>query len=323
MAYSTHTINTMGEIAALVVAAVNTAGWTNNGTDTITLPGGMTVILSSIDTTSEKSFRLEDTTDNTRYTEFRGPYLNGTATGVPADTPPTKLHLFTGATPDDFVAGVVEFGFNAYRHFYLGHMEKIGNYTSEGILSSNQFDYTYGSTTYPDWKYPSNRYLFGARCIDSTIRPGGGGVDIQHIDRIDPDWARLGDQSTSIVNAQQGLTTNNVLGGNMDGINTVHVHQAKSAFAGQNVLVPPNLYLTEGAGTTVRLRPIGKPHGVRLVNMQDLDTDTSIVVGADTWRVFAEFRRTNFFNGTRDAVAPNRYLNEELSYYLGLAYLEG
>lgn len=321
MAYTTHTVSSMADLLGHIVSAATTAGWANPAANTITLPGGMTCVLSATDGTFDKTLRLEDSTDPTRYTEFRAPYINGVATGQPDTPTPTKLSLFTGTAPDHYIAGVVEFGFNSYRHFYFGHMDKIGNYGSLGLLSSNQFNYGYGDTTLPTWDYSSNRNLFGSRCQSATLRADAGGMDITHIDRTDPDWARFG-AVVSSINAHSGLDGNEIIGGSLDGINTVDTFQGKSAFAGQNILVPPNLYITEGAGASVRYRPLGKPHGVRFVNLEGLDTDSSITVGADTWRVFAEFRRSSNTVGVRDDTAPNRYIDAELSYHLGIAYLE-
>jgi hypothetical protein len=313
----------MADLVSHIVGAATTAGWANPSGTQITLPGGMTVDFTTSDDQYVKTLRVEDVNDNTRFIEFRAPYINGTGTGFPDTPTPTKLSLFTGAAPDHFLAGVVEFGANSYRHFYIGHAEKIGNYTSDGMLSCNQFNFGYGTTTIPDFDYRFNSYMFGSRCDSSTIRATSGGMDIQHIDRVDPAWARFGMATGSSVNSHNVMKTNCVVGGSFDGINTVEMYQGQSAFAGQTILTPINLYLTEGDDAAMRLRPLGKPHGVRLVNLENLDTDTSITVGGDTWRVFAEFRRSANTDGEKNPSAPNRYLNAELSHYMGLAYLEG
>ncbi len=298
----------MEEIPGHVVTAAVTAGWENPSENKIVIPEGMGVFMSTI--VDNKLSLIGDVfSDENHYTTITAPISPQTQT-------PTKLHIFyrdpdsiDNGPQSQFLAGVVEFGYNRYRHFYMGQVRKVGEYTSQGILSSNNFGYDDG-----EWNSDHNRFLLASR--NQYLNDNAGGMDI--VDslgtRTTPEdrWARFG--LTVSHGAKDKIINNRIIGGGLDSINTVEMYQGKSAFSGQNILAPINLYLTEGNASddTLLLRPLGRANGVRLINLEDIDTDVSIQIGTDIWHTFAEFSRQEY------TIAASG----ETSYYLGLAYRE-
>ncbi len=307
MAYVQHTINSWDEIPPHVVNAAINAGWENPSENKIIIPEGMGVLIKT------------ETATLTLFGDSYSDEMHYTTIGA-AETP-TKLHIFyrdpdssDNGPQSQFLAGVVEFGYNQYRHFYMGQVRKTGEYRSMGILSSN-------ACTNKTWNNNANRFLLASR-NNTSNNNNAGGMDI--IDPLgtrttsDERWARFGMLASFQSAEGKDIIDNRIIGGGLDSINTVEMYQGKSAFSGQNILAPINLYLTEGQGSddpdndTLLLRPLGRANGVRMINLTDIDTDVSIQTGNGVWHTFAEFSRQ----------ADRVVTAGKTSFYLGLAYRE-
>lgn len=238
---------------------------------------------------------------------------------TPTVKQPTTLHLVGGLLPEPFIAVVLEYPNGEYRHLYIGHMEKIGDYQGGEVIAANSGP---GSSNTENISYRDTahmHYLFGAY---QTRRAEGasGGVHVSHADNADP-W-RTFRGASGVTNPYVSFPTGAAIGGFNDAINDGYLARARSQFAGQQVLVPINLYVNENIIGDTIMHPIGRPAGVRLVNMQDLQPNQEIVVGGLLWRVFPSHSRR--FQKTMPKTGSGaQFRDYESSYYVGYAYFVG
>lgn len=258
----------------------------------------------------------------------RKPWLNGTYPGTPSKVNPVQVHLFGNNSPysapdtEPFIAAVVGFGFNNYRHIYIGTLVAAGNYTDGDVVTCNDF-----SQTYTDL-YPVNarsRYLFNAYNAHSDGATYAGGAKITHADNSTTWRAFLaaGVSTSFLTKNWNSLDGTEVFGGNADGFNDGMVHRAHADFAAGQLLVPVNLYCSDGDdGTNYRIRPLGHVSGARLIDMDGMDPEEQFSISADDWRAFPEFsKRSDAFMDWSE-IGTTTYWPYEFSGMFGLAYRE-
>lgn len=323
MTYQTEAVTGLDEIPALVSAFAAAQGWTVDNTDPnapiFTLP----TPAASIDWQLEyipvdaDDLRLRWTASGsavpTTVAQFASPKLappSGSSALVPD---PQTLHMFCspadpGNNPYPYLAIVVEFGPNLFRHLYLGVVERLGNYTGGEVVSgcTGPIVSTPSDIEYRNYSI-GPQYLFQAR--SSHWNSGfEGGMHIAHADNPVP-WRTF-----------QGATLDNaVLGGFGDGINDGYLARGESPFAGVNPLVPVNLYAVRDLSGTDHYVPVGRPPGVRHVHMKNFDPGAQAAIGGVNWRVFPALAK----NASEDMPAGNGNWREyETSYYVGYAYPE-
>lgn len=319
MAYQKTAINAITDVPALVAAFALARGWTVVGT-TLTRTGvnALSFEVTADITGDDHTLRIEETGNpTTRAALQRLPLLKGTS-GNPVVQVPTNLHLFGAGAPSPYVAGVIECGFNRYRHFYIGGLDIKGDYTGGNIIAANNFYDTYNLATFPTAFSTRNRHMFSALTRPDWITGvNAGGVDVVHAGNAIP-W-RMFDGPYD-TNAISNFVGDEVFGGHADGVNEGLVFNAKSPFSGESIMVPVDLYVPDGAAGAAFFRPIGQAPGVRLMNMESIETETAVSVGGDNWRVFPEFRRNIATTVcTKDS---GYYIDEENSGVRGLAYKE-
>lgn len=245
------------------------------------------------------------------------------ATGIGTVQTPTKLHMLGGISPEPWLAGIIEYGFNSYRHIYVGYMEKIGDYSGGEVVSACHYQGRVISTTVGAYGYAneiSHRYLFNFFHENFTTNDSGG-VRIVHEDNPDTyrRFARF--SSTLQPGAGENFDVRTVMGGFKDGINDGYLARSRSSHLGGAVMVPINLYAPRPGNN---LSPIGRPAGVRMLDISDIAPGTSIEVGGLHWRVFPAFRKTSYTEGPPMHPGPPQRANiEESSFTIGYAYLEG
>jgi len=237
---------------------------------------------------------------------------------TPAVVLPTVLHLIGSLLPVPYIAAVVKYvtpaGDVVYRHLYIGNMEKKGSYEGGEVISTS--DGPYNSTSSRSYDDPNYKYLFQARC-DSKDPTVQGGVHVEHVDNPTP-WLIFDGPITSA--AMTAFTAGTVLGGFGDSINDGYLARGRSPFAGQQMLAPINLYqATLIPGDTVFV-PLGRPAGVRLVNMQDLQPEAEIIVGGLLWRVFPSHARRFESVSTESTNLGANPPAFETSLWVGYAY---
>lgn len=347
MAYEVHSITAITEVPALVGAFAASIGWeadlTAPSTPILRRPQGgdsNSGSNSSFEAADAIPFRVSasvagsthslsvaayqyDEDSNSGVAQllagaavFSSPIVGAT---TPAVVLPTQVHLIGALSPEPYIAIIVEYGTNLYRHMYIGNMEKVGDYeggeviaTSDGPGSSSQ------SRTYYDLDM---KYLFGGRQVRRAAAEAGG-VHVRHTDNAYP-WrffrASVATSGTPLLS----FPANSVIGGYNDAINDGYMARGRSPFAGQQMLSPINLYNADPIIGDVEFVPIGKPSGVRHVNMQDLQPGAEIVVGGLLWRVFPSHARrfeTVMPESTGVGVNPPEF---ETSLWVGYAYAVG
>lgn len=223
---------------------------------------------------------------------------------------PSRLYLFGGDMPENYLAAVVEYSPGFFRHLYMGYVEKIGNYSGGEVTAGSFFSKDNNSAT--SYATQSSLYPFSGLLGGTSYNPPHKGMM-----RIVAD--EVGGESICAFSAPDrnnngNLTSGSILGGFSDNTNRNGVFLGNSPFSGTSQLTPINLFRCLPSN---RVQPVGRPAGIRLVNIKSLDPNTSVIIGDTTWRVFPVFKKTN----TGTAAGAN--YTDESSYIVGLAYQEG
>lgn len=337
-------VSALADIPPLVKTFAADLGWAVSGVCTIERPGGGTPFSMSAGSYSagggvvapRGQHRYLDVGNDTVYRlkprvfapRLLGDYNQGWEPGNP-----TLLHLIGGVEAGSaYIVVVVEFGFNDYRHIYIGNMVKIGDYAGGEVLSATNNNVRPRN----DNEYPFNGYYRSEiRALFSNTTSGNanvypddfndafntadlnlrsGAVKIEHADNPNT-WRYFSNIRTS--GALQGRE---IGGGYTDGIHDYEVAKAFAPFAGSAVLVTPTLWCSHAPVGNVfdnRFIPVGHPAGVRMVNMRDLTPGQEIEVGTEKWRVFPEFSKRESFTVPRVGTA---YPPFETSRNNGYAY---
>lgn len=326
MAYQEHVISNLSEVPALVVAFAATLGWDVVGSNMRHPayegggPGGLefTVTYSDFATLRKRLVASVTVGGTPRQALIEAPVLaTEAAPSVGVVQSPTKLFLIGMLTPQPYIAVVVEFGFNLYRHLYIGFAEKIGNYTGGEIVSACTRVVTTSAST-NNFAYGRYGYLFNANLhpIGST---GCGGLNVIHADNPEQ-WRQFscsgnfGDSRTSVFSGDE------VFGGFKDSWNDLFIPCGSDTFSGETVLVPVNLLVSKPVTGDVDFIPVGRPSGVRMLNIENLPAQTEVSVGVETWKVFAAISKSSSLADDRPGSTGIRYPAYETSFYLGYAY---
>lgn len=322
--YSTYNISSFAEVPPLVKAFAALNGWTTAGVCEITRPGGG-LTFSMLNDAPNLALVIHVLGQNPpRGVRTNLPVQGGVGQFNPNRIQPTKLYLFGGTEEGQpYIAGVIEFGFNSYRHFYIGSMVKLGDYTGGEVVSMNLGSSSWyqfgGSMNYGT--YGGVRYMFSAHQFygidDGTWggRRWSGGVNIVHPDNPNA-WRAF----YAFQNGGQPYYDYQVMGGSRDGPNDGTASKARSNYSGATILVPVNLYVPAStqAHYDARFRPIGHPAGCRIVTMENIAQGDELEVGNKHWRAFPELSK----HTTTVIDAPaNNWLPRESSYRAGMAYL--
>lgn len=242
----------------------------------------------------------------------RSPKLSG-ATNNPTVPVPTSLHLF-GDLALPFIGVVIEYGFNRYRHAYLGYLDKAFDYTGGEIISGTNGP---DANAAVDLSYldPTIKYLFSGRA-SNFADSFSGGARVSH-PSAPVQWYENVIPNSSTVFTQ--FTNNRIMGGYRDGFNDPYVSRGQSSFAGAVVLTPINQYVSQPITGDVRFVPVGAPFGVRMVNMRNIEPAQTVNIAGDLWKCFpAISKRTE----TLMPRGGGNYRTFETSFEVGYAYKE-
>lgn len=331
MAFAEHLITSLAEIPPLLATFAAEVGWDVASGPVLRHPdyegggpGGLAFSLTTASSGLNRDLIWSSTDPLVTSSAFiRSPILAAKNSPFTAYVPSPSRVFFVGMlTPEPYIAIVVEYGANLYRHLYLGFMEKIGDYSGgEVICGSGCMSVTANSN--PDWfDRSANRFLFQA---NQSIRARGeaGGVHIGHIDNAVP-WRQFrssGSSGGSTGVDGSAFDGGEALGGFGDSVNDAYVAKGKSAIAGASLLVPVNLFASvKPTASLSRFISIGHPAGVRMVNIESMEPLSQVTIGSETWRIFAATRKSASLSLPRPAGAGGVYRLEESSYNLGYAY---
>lgn len=343
MTYSVSSIGAVTEIPALVKAFADSLGFTTTGSGTSvtvkhpTYTPAKTFTVQSIVSGSAATLRhqISVNTDAAGSTAAicESPKLNPTqvnnASAVVVSTP-TKLHLFgklAGGASDSgetFIAGVIEYGYNLYRHFYLGYIEKITAFDNGELTTGSAFwpvGKNSNSAIYCD--SDDSRYPFSANNAVAGDA-GNGGAYIVNAGNAVP-WRLFSSGTwTAGHTLDQHFASsggNVILGGYKDNMNSGYMYAGKSAYSGAQLLAPVNLYIGKRVSSTQYFQAVGRASGVRLVHMEDLDPGAEVTVGSQVWRVFPVFSKSNTLSyATTISTVAHAFPAGNSSYLVGMAY---
>lgn len=292
--------------------------------------------------------RIEISTDVASSTSAlcESPKLNPTQTLSTAGVvlmQPTQLHLFgnlesdvgdTSLTGLSFIAGVIEYGFNLYRHFYLGYIEKLSAYDGGEVISGARCwvsHQTSGSVVnIQHWHHEETGYPFSGDNSSNTAvthETVTGGAHISHANNPTP-WRKFfysaGASAASFDAAFATKGDSLIMGGYKDCVNSGYLLAGKSPYAGAQILTPINLYIGKRVSSQQFFIPVGRPGGARLVHMEDLEPGQTITIGSSVWRVFPVFSKQASAYMTKIAggfPANSGFPPNNSSHYVGMAYL--
>ena len=331
MAYTTHTITSITEIPALWAAFAASVGFTVDtsvaGAPTIKHPsyaGGLPFRMQTNITGMNHEIRVDSATVVTNVSVTRSPITNPTLTAGGAFTSlPTKVHFIGSTTGEPFLATVVEYGFNLYRHVFVGYMEKTSAYTGGEVISGSNFitsELTNANQTYPynntrAWNQPPF-------CVSAALETGG--VRVIHANSPNA-WRRfIATGTTDNANIQTYARTSigtTVIGGWRDGINTGYANSGQSNFSSSVILAPVNLYITKDVSGKTAFQHIGRVSGTRMVNVRNIEPGAQVTVGSSNWVAFPVFsKRSDPFIRQAAIAAGSRWPDINNSSHEGMAY---
>jgi len=362
MAYTAYALTNIEDVPAKIVdfitnnmaswsAATGAAGPNGETTATMTYPAGTnspsrTFKVMALNGTTEGS-SPDYAFNNYAWFSFDGgnPVSNecrvhapvhATGSGSSDATPrnATQLHMFghSAASGDaTFIAGAIEFSAQHFRHFYLGRIERHGNYGDGIVMSgSNVGDYKPSYQSARTWENELMRHLFGGIFPDETNPsmwgPGHcGGLLIDHVDDATRFREFFMKRSSGYYDSKDldkiGSGTE-VFGGLNDGCVDGLLKAGFAPLTNANILATFEIFSNNDTGSNGRFyRPMGHPIGVRGVNMTNLTPGQAVVVGTDTWRVFPS-AKMNLLTDEMDYTTSNYYADNENTGPFGIAYKE-
>lgn len=344
MTYQVSTITALNQIPAILKTFADSLGFTT------TTVSGTQVTVKHPTYTPAKIFTVQSLTSGSGATLreqisvntdapgstaaiCESPKLNPTqvnSAGAVVVSTPTKVHLFgklAGGASDSgetFIAGVVEYGYNLYRHFYLGYIEKITAFDNgELVTGSAYWPVGKNSNTSLYCDADNSRFPFSAN-NGIAGDAGNGGAYIVSVGNAVP-WRMFSSGTwTNGHTFDQHFATlgaSLILGGYKDNINSGYMAAGKSPHAGAQLLAPVNLYIGKLVSTTQYFQAVGRAAGARLVHMEDLEPGAAITIGSQTWRVFPVFAKsTTLSYSTSISTAANAFPTGNSSHFVGMAY---
>ncbi len=295
MAYQQTLVTSILDIPAVVAAFAAANGWTvNNSVPNQPVfshpsePGALSMRLrATISGVNNQNHRLIWESASgvaTSSATTLSPKLAGSANNpvVPA---PTSVDMFTGLNPRPYLAVVISYGVNLYRHHYFGFMNNIGGYTGGEVISGSAGSSNFSSLNLNYLDDDAFKHLFKARhSLNVLAKSEAGGVRLVHPNNPVP-W-RVFFSTTNTSAPFSNFLGDEIIGGQGDGYNDNYSARGHNTFAGTAILTPLNLLISRAITSDVRFRPVGNPCGVALVNMRDLQPGQEITMGLETWRVY-------------------------------------
>lgn len=313
MAYAQTSISAITDIPALVATAATAAGWTVDTTaNTYQYGSGLQFTLTAkvVDGVHHELSWSSSNTAVTNTALAYSPVLANSAGTSAAVVLPQNVHIFTGTEPNPYIGIVVQYGDNLFRHLYLGYMDKSGTYSGGEVISAaspRRAVSTIVSTSSDDL---AASYLFA---LQTETGLGGipGGVYVNHASNPNPWRTFIG---TSWQFPMKAFTGTEALGGYGNDVNDGLLVQSYANFVSASMLVPVPLYITNADSNFMH---IGRPSGVRMVNMKNLDPLQEITVGTEKWIAFPAWCKDTVTSYTGTAAG---YPTNETSYMVGYAY---
>lgn len=336
--YQAFNVSSILDIPAAVKDFIESAGWLlddSNPNEPVfthpTLAGAIPFRLwaEQIGVNHRMRFSSVGTTP-IRQTYIEAPRLYdgvGNSASPPVVPAATAVHVFVGLLPQPYICLAIAFGTNRWRHLYCGNMEKIGDYTGGEIIACGNSGPPGLAGAGASWlRGDVNTYLFSSNT--SVNADERGWLHMIHADENRPWRTLFYFDHTDPGHFPSVSPNNNFFGGFRDHIEYPFLMRGLSD-VNDAIHSPINLFATISDGTddvTFDIRPLGRPAGVRMVNMQNLNAGDVITVGSHHWRCFPALAKNMdiFPAGAYEVNVPSGtpYATRENSFVVGYAYLE-
>lgn len=335
MGYSVHTISSITEIPALWAAFASAEGWTvdtsNPNQPVITrtgYPNAMPIRLKATISGNNHDITVDSPTGEvTSASVTRSPVLNpdAVANGQYA-VAPTKVHFIGRGTSEPFIATVIEYGYNLYRHIYTGYMEKCSSYEGGEVISGSNFMPIGMATSSSTVEFRSRNYISH---LFEYVNPASttlyiGGVRVIHPNNPTPFRRFYANGFTSSIDGFANASRNStVMGGWRDCVNGGYGIVGRSNYSMGAVLSKIRLLITKDQGGVTRFQNIGNVAGIRFINIQDLEPGQQVSTGSKNFIVFPAFSKstsTSISTASGLSTQAQRRARSETSHYLGYAY---
>lgn len=333
MAYQEHVINSHAEILPLIKPFADSVGWVttlDGANPVLTYTGGDAPIpYKLVAGSSSHSFPTlvwepVGVTGAKKATMVAPIFATDAAPSSPFSPAPTKVFLISAMTPQPYFAIVVEYGFNLMRHLYFGYMEKVGDYTGGEVVSAvNGYNGIGGAAnlSYLELANYGCKWLFSGGGTADLPQDERGGVMVTHANNPNP-WRHFALGGPTTTNSDNSFPDDAALGGFRDAINDGYLARGENSIGNANPLVPIELLIVrKNAGDTL-FRPIGRPAGVRMLNLKGLETYGQVTLGSDVWHWFPAISKQQAINSPRAGTSNGFWRKQQTSYQLGYAYKE-
>lgn len=294
MAYAIHEITALGQIPALIGAFADSQGWTATyaGNECVIQnpgnPSAMRFKLAAVAGAAVDTITLNDLDGIMNAVTLTNPRYNRTGgTGsVSVRVEPTKLHLIGrgsagGKTP--FIVAAIEFGYNDYRHIYIGNIDRTVNFQGGELVYITQQAAVVGSQANTHWLNKNlSHSLFAIRHYGS--HPEGGGFRLIRAGDPSAVWRRFsvfGSIPSSSGNMNDYSSTGrniSAMGGVTDSITTLPLASV-SRFATAQVLMAAPIFIFRDVGGQTRFMHVGYPAGVRFMRIDGIENNAQFTVG--------------------------------------------
>lgn len=333
MAYQEYGITSLSQVVPNAIEFARGVGWHVIGDDALQHPnyegggpGGLIFRLSYNESGLDRDLIWQCITAPyaDRRAVLRSPILAfPEAPTVGVAQVPTRMFAISMLEPEPYLAIVIEYGYNLYRHLYLGFAEKIGNYRGGEIISASNGPIGASIASSSNWTSDASASFLFSAAQRQWAANASGGIHVDHADNANK-WRhfRRAGIISSTMDLQSTFNAAEAIGGFSDSLNDGYVSKGKNPSAGANILVPINLCAPSPVTGDMRFIPLGSPAGVRMMHIEELEAQAVSEVGGETWYSFAAHRKSagTSIISPQPTVSSYRYPHIECSYYLGYAY---
>ncbi|MCP4993146.1 MAG: hypothetical protein GY934_05080 [Gammaproteobacteria bacterium] len=220
--------------------------------------------------------------------------------------PYTALHLF-GSTSPDVIYCILEYAPGLYRHFAFGNVEKYGTWTGGEFVAGHQW-YRYGLDS-PTAN--THSILFDgswANAATSTSERSGATVHCEGLPNQDGagKWGAVGfayDMNTAanlLDRAGEDMLT--LYGGVRGGPALWQLGwQEPDVGKGYIPIIPVDLYYLDESTSPDNYYFMGRLAHMGHIQLRGIDPNTTITIGADTWRAFPAVRKSKVGGGVEES----------------------
>jgi hypothetical protein len=203
---------------------------------------------------------------------------------------PDKLFVYG---ENDWAFLTIRYGFNQYRHVYMGTLHSIGNVGFVDVIGGSNSGYRYGGRSEPSYfkgsegLRPIFMYINSSDYYEDRLEVNRrGGVYVVHSDLTQAVKPFKDSEIVSVSDWPDHFTLCRYhLSSGVDELCSL------PPVPGGSVLIPYPMYVIEGQEENLKIYPLGTVKGVRYVNLNNLNPEEERVVGVNNWKMFPELSK--------------------------------